>query len=253
MSSIRKAKQIFAAALEAAKPEKAMRRFVRPSLAHEFPRLYIDDRKYDMRNFDKVMVVGAGKATVNMLTGLLQVYPTTRESSKDELTAASSFPPIYGKIITKYDHYSEQARKLINISMQRQRECFDMTSSADAVSDLKMEVDEAGHPIPDECGLSSTREILHMANLADARTLVITLISGGGSSLLVSPVESVSLQVCPQNLASKSAPSRINLFCLLLCCATPGACENESVIDGMWSRHSGNKRGAKVYISSKRR
>ncbi|MCP4294265.1 MAG: glycerate kinase [Proteobacteria bacterium] len=46
---------------------------------------------------------------------------------------------------------------------------------------------EAGHPLPDENGLLGTRKIVEMIRRADEKTLVISLISGGGSALLTSP------------------------------------------------------------------
>ena len=55
--------------------------------------------------------------------------------------------------------------------------------------DLHKNVDiyEAGHPIPDLNGLRATREVIAMLEEADERTLVVCLISGGGSALLVAP------------------------------------------------------------------
>ncbi len=44
-----------------------------------------------------------------------------------------------------------------------------------------------GHPVPDENSVRAARMMADLAGEADARTLVITLISGGGSSLLGSP------------------------------------------------------------------
>ena len=54
-------------------------------------------------------------------------------------------------------------------------------------------VPEAGHPVPDENGVRHTRRLIEL--LADTRPddLVIALISGGGSALLVQPVDGVSL------------------------------------------------------------
>jgi glycerate 2-kinase len=57
----------------------------------------------------------------------------------------------------------------------------------------KIRVHEAGHPLPDESGVRATNEIVDLLKKADADTLVICLISGGGSALLVSPCEGVSL------------------------------------------------------------
>ena len=52
---------------------------------------------------------------------------------------------------------------------------------------------EAGHPLPDEAGLKGTEEILKLLEGADEKTLVICLLSGGGSALLVSPLDGITL------------------------------------------------------------
>jgi hydroxypyruvate reductase len=52
---------------------------------------------------------------------------------------------------------------------------------------------EAGHPLPDERGLRGTREMLALVRQAGEDDLVIALISGGGSALMVAPVEGVTL------------------------------------------------------------
>jgi glycerate 2-kinase len=46
-----------------------------------------------------------------------------------------------------------------------------------------------GHPVPDENSIFAAHEIASLADKADAATLVITLISGGGSSLIAAPVK----------------------------------------------------------------
>lgn len=51
----------------------------------------------------------------------------------------------------------------------------------------RIELAEAGHPVPDEAGVAAARKIEELLEDADEETLVITLISGGGSALLVSP------------------------------------------------------------------
>jgi len=53
---------------------------------------------------------------------------------------------------------------------------------------------EAGHPLPDESGVQGTQRILELVRRADAKTLVICLLSGGGSSLLVAPLPGVTLE-----------------------------------------------------------
>jgi glycerate-2-kinase len=51
----------------------------------------------------------------------------------------------------------------------------------------KMHIVEAGHPLPDENGLIATKEMVNILKVADEKTLIVCLISGGGSSLLVAP------------------------------------------------------------------
>ncbi len=59
---------------------------------------------------------------------------------------------------------------------------------------LKTEVLEAAHPVPDEAGLRATERVLELAREAGPEALCICLISGGGSALLVSPADGLSLQ-----------------------------------------------------------
>ena len=58
----------------------------------------------------------------------------------------------------------------------------------------KIKVMEAGHPVPDENSLEGARILLRMAEAADVHTLIINLISGGGSSLLCLPADGISLE-----------------------------------------------------------
>lgn len=48
---------------------------------------------------------------------------------------------------------------------------------------------QAGHPVPDENGVAAAKIITSLADEADDKTLVITLISGGGSALLPLPLQ----------------------------------------------------------------
>lgn len=57
----------------------------------------------------------------------------------------------------------------------------------------RLKVVEAGHPVPDENGSRGTHALINLLKDADEQTLVITLISGGGSALLVSPCEGITL------------------------------------------------------------
>lgn len=57
----------------------------------------------------------------------------------------------------------------------------------------KIRLLEASHPEPDESGVENTEEILRVAKRAGREDLVLCVISGGGSSLLVAPVDDISL------------------------------------------------------------
>lgn len=58
----------------------------------------------------------------------------------------------------------------------------------------KVKIQEAGHPVPDENGYKGTKAIYDLACSADEKTLVICLISGGGSALMPLPVADVTLE-----------------------------------------------------------
>lgn len=57
----------------------------------------------------------------------------------------------------------------------------------------RIEVVEAGHPVPDEAGADAARRILELVSGLGPGDLVLCLISGGGSSLLSMPRPGVSL------------------------------------------------------------
>lgn len=57
----------------------------------------------------------------------------------------------------------------------------------------KLKIVEAGHPIPDARGVAGADEIIQVLAGTRRDDLVIALISGGGSALLVSPHEGISL------------------------------------------------------------
>ncbi len=113
---------------------------------------------YALKNFRKLLVVGFGKASYQMAVAL-------EESIDTELISG-------GIVVTKYGH-----------------------SKKNHSSELKkIKVYEAAHPVPDEKGIMATEEIIKLLKSADKGTLVICLISGGGSALFVSPHEGITLQ-----------------------------------------------------------
>jgi hydroxypyruvate reductase len=57
----------------------------------------------------------------------------------------------------------------------------------------RVEIVEAGHPIPDGAGIDAGRRILALAEEAREHDLVIALLSGGGSALLEAPAGDLTL------------------------------------------------------------
>lgn len=140
--------QIFQAGLGAVDPAAAIGRCCR--LDGDW--LRVKDQAYDLTRFERVVVLGAGKAGGAMakaVEGLLG----------DRLTE--------GLVVVKYEHLAD---------LQKITLC------------------QAGHPVPDENGLQAARAILELAERADHKTLVIILISGGGSALLPLPAAGLSLR-----------------------------------------------------------
>jgi glycerate 2-kinase len=110
---------------------------------------------YRTNNFNKLFVIGFGKASCQMAKGL---------------ESTLLIPVERGIIITKYDHCRDI--------------CFE---------NKNIDVYEAGHPVPDERGVHATKQVMELLNRTDKNTLVICLVSGGGSALLVSPYDGITL------------------------------------------------------------
>jgi hydroxypyruvate reductase len=70
----------------------------------------------------------------------------------------------------------------------------------------RVELVEAGHPVPDGAGLAGARRILELARAAGERDLILLLLSGGGSALLPLPAPGLTLE-------DKQATIRFLLAC----------------------------------------
>ncbi len=57
----------------------------------------------------------------------------------------------------------------------------------------RIEMIEAGHPVPDEAGLKATERVLTLADRSNADDLVLVLLSGGASANWIAPAHGVSL------------------------------------------------------------
>ncbi len=121
---------------------------------------------YQSGSFKRLIVVGFGKAASAMAKAIEDELPDLIDT---------------GIVVTKYGHAENTE--------------FGVRSSELGPKKLKkIKVIEAGHPVPDENGLNATEEIIKLLKNADENTLVVCLISGGGSALLAAPCEGISLE-----------------------------------------------------------
>ena len=159
------AEEIFKASVRRVDPYEATMKFVRLKAG----RLNLGSEEtsevtMDLDAFDRVFVVGGGKATAPMAKALEDLM----ESRIDR-----------GLINVKYGFTEPLSR---------------------------LEIAEAGHPLPDENGVTGTKKILSLLKGAKERDLVFSLISGGGSALLPSPTGQITL-------AEKQAVTKSLLEC----------------------------------------
>jgi glycerate 2-kinase len=57
-----------------------------------------------------------------------------------------------------------------------------------------IEVATAGHPHPDRDGVAASKRIMELARTADDKTLLLLLVSGGGSALFTAPADGITLE-----------------------------------------------------------
>jgi hydroxypyruvate reductase len=76
----------------------------------------------------------------------------------------------------------------------RVREGFVVVKDGYRVPTARVEVAEAGHPVPDARGLAASARLLALAEAATAEDLVLVLVSGGGSALTPAPAPPITLE-----------------------------------------------------------
>lgn len=115
--------------------------------------------------FKRVLLTGQGKASVEMAVAAVAA-----------LRDAPGVPALAGGLVlTKYDHGSSEASA--------------------ALESAGVRVLRGGHPLPDEAGCAGTQELLSLAQQhATEDTIVVNLVSGGGSSLYVALKKRVALE-----------------------------------------------------------
>jgi glycerate-2-kinase len=117
-------------------------------------------KTFDLERFDRVLVAGAGKASMRMAMALEEIL--------DDRIAD-------GCVSVKEERDGSPRRPFLRRPSFR-----------------RIKTIRAGHPVPDENSVKAADEIISLARSLSkedlARTLLVVLISGGGSSLLVSPL-----------------------------------------------------------------
>ncbi|RPJ54772.1 MAG: glycerate kinase, partial [Dehalococcoidia bacterium] len=116
--------------------------------------LTVAGRKYNLNNYKRIVVVGGGKAGRRTGVELVNLLGNRITAGILNVYQAQASEPISAKI------------KLFG----------------------------ADHPTPNEAGVAGARQMIELLKSADKETLVIALISGGGSSLMALPVEGVTLE-----------------------------------------------------------
>jgi glycerate-2-kinase len=132
-------------------PEQALMRYV--NFNQKTNILAIAKKKYNLNSFERIIVVGGGKAAKRTGAGLVKVLNT-------KITAGV------------LNVYQDQAHEPIS---------------------ERIKLYAADHPTPNEEGLKGARQMIELLKKADAKTMVIALISGGGSSLMAIPAGAISI------------------------------------------------------------
>ena len=137
--------------------------------------LFIGDHSYDLDRVERVFIVGAGKAGKPMAKAVVEVLDDRLEQ---------------GVVVVK-EGYAGDVNSIGPISIL-----------------------ESGHPIPDERGCQGAEKIIELLQTTREQDLVVCLISGGGSAILVSPMDGLSLgdiqDLTSTLLASGASINQIN-------------------------------------------
>ncbi|MEM7034789.1 MAG: glycerate kinase [Chloroflexota bacterium] len=112
-------------------------------------------KTYDLHAFHRVRIIGFGKGSAPMVQAV-------HELLHDVITD--------GLVIVKYEHTLPPE---IDVSPVR--------------------IVEAGHPVPDENGLTQTKALIQLLQDSTEQDLILCLVSGGGSALLTQPASGLTL------------------------------------------------------------
>ncbi len=140
---------IFEVALKAVDPEKG----IYNALSLDGERLSFEEGSIDLREVNKTIVIGGGKAGGLMAKGVEKLLGDRINSG------------------------------IVNV--------LEGTESATSLEYVSL--NGSTHPVPSESGVKGVREMLQLTQGLNETDLVISLISGGGSALMPMPAENISL------------------------------------------------------------
>ena len=137
--------------LEMVLPEQALRRYVKFNRKTNI--LTVAKKKYNLNNYERIIVVGGGKAAKRTGAELVKILG-------NKITAG-----------------------VLNVYQDQEKE---------PISEI-IKLFAADHPTPNAEGLKGARQMIKLLKNSDAKTMVIALISGGGSSLMAIPAGEISI------------------------------------------------------------
>ncbi len=143
------ARRIFDRALQAVRPDEAVRRQVRL----EGATLVAGPHRLDLDLFSKVRVLGLGKAAAAMGLAMEEILQDRLDGGLVVVPEGTIDPGL-----------------------------------------VRLELLQAGHPLPDSRSLEAGRRALELADTAGAEDLVVVLVSGGGSAVLEKPAGRLTLE-----------------------------------------------------------
>lgn len=152
----RVAAEVMAAALAAVDPKGAVSAALRKVGQGDGGAVFVNGRRFDLRAGGRVIVVGAGKAGAPMAEAAV-------EALGDAVAA--------GAVIVKEGHLGASGARVGPV-----------------------ELFEAAHPVPDGRGAAAAARLAALLDGATEDDLVLSLISGGGSALLTSPAQGLTLE-----------------------------------------------------------
>ncbi|MFC6825473.1 glycerate kinase type-2 family protein [Halopelagius fulvigenes] len=137
-------------------------RVVRDSVSLDGETLTVADESYDLGGFDRIVVVGGGKAANGVADALEAVLGERIDA---------------GAVVTPNPEDSGESSE----------------SGESSDDGGRIERLPGDHPVPSQRGVESSRRLVEILDAADERTLVLAAITGGGSAVIPTPAEGISL------------------------------------------------------------